>query len=98
MNDGARRKLRPCPESPNCVSSQSRDPKRHIDPLRYESSQTHAIERLLSMLEKMKRVHIVSVEPDYIHAEFRSRLFRFVDDVEFLFDETQKTIHIRSAS
>lgn len=39
------------------------------------------------------------VEGDtYWHLEFRSRLFRFVDDVEFLFDLERKVIHVRSAS
>jgi len=34
----------------------------------------------------------------YLHVEFRSTLFRFVDDVEFVIDEPQGLIHIRSAS
>lgn len=34
----------------------------------------------------------------YLHYEFTSLLLRFVDDVEFLFDEEAKTIHFRSAS
>jgi uncharacterized protein (DUF1499 family) len=32
------------------------------------------------------------------HAEFTSALFRFVDDVEFLLDDSTRTIHLRSAS
>ena len=34
----------------------------------------------------------------YLAFEFRSALFRFVDDVEFLFDEAAKEIRFRSAS
>ena len=34
----------------------------------------------------------------YLHYEFTSLLLRFVDDVEFLFDEATKTVHFRSAS
>jgi len=37
-------------------------------------------------------------EGDYLHAEARSLLFRFVDDVEFLFDADKQVIHVRSAS
>ncbi len=33
-----------------------------------------------------------------MHYEFTSFLLRFVDDVEFLFDDETKTIHFRSAS
>ncbi len=46
----------------------------------------------------MKGMQIVVEEPTYIHAEFTSALFRFVDDVEFLFAEPEKVIHVRSAS
>ena len=34
----------------------------------------------------------------YIHVKFTSRVFRFVDDVEFCFDAEPKKIHVRSAS
>ena len=37
-------------------------------------------------------------EPDYIRAEFRSRIFQFVDDVEFLFENQGNVIHVKSAS
>jgi uncharacterized protein (DUF1499 family) len=46
----------------------------------------------------MPRAKIVSSSEDYIHAEFRSKLFRFVDDVEFYFDAPRKLIDFRSAS
>ena len=34
----------------------------------------------------------------YIRATFTTFLFRFTDDVEFLFDDEKKLIHMRSAS
>ncbi len=37
-------------------------------------------------------------EEAYWHVEFRSRVFRFVDDVEFLFGPAGRQIHVRSAS
>ncbi len=46
----------------------------------------------------MKRARIITAQKGYIHAEFTSFLFRFVDDVEFVLDEGSKTIHVRSAS
>jgi uncharacterized protein (DUF1499 family) len=33
-----------------------------------------------------------------LHAEFRSAIFRFVDDVEFMVDPESQRIHARSAS
>jgi uncharacterized protein (DUF1499 family) len=46
----------------------------------------------------MKRSKIVTDLDLYIHAEFTSAFFRFVDDVEFYFDDKAKTLHVRSAS
>lgn len=91
-------RLSPCPSSPNCVSSQGNDERHAIEPLHYESALGEARGRLVAILYSMARVKLVTVEEDYIHAEFRSRLFGFVDDVEFSFDGEQNTIHLRSAS
>ena len=88
----------PCPGSPNCVSSQSADEEHYIDPLVYEGTMTEAHEKLLAVLHSMKRARIVTQQDLYIHAEFTSGLFRFVDDVEFFFDDEHNTIHVRSAS
>jgi len=46
----------------------------------------------------MKRTTIVAEKEDYLHAEAKSLIFRFVDDVEFYFPATEKLIHVRSAS
>jgi len=91
-------RLRPCPDRPNCVSSQSADPRHAIRPLTYRGTRADASERLLKLLRSIPRVQVVTATPDYIHAEFTSRVFRFVDDVEFVFDGADKNIHIRSAS
>ena len=91
-------KLSPCPDSPNCVSSQSQDPSHFIEPLSYTDSQTEAKARLLKVMEAMPRTQVISNTENYIHAECTSLIFRFVDDVEFLFDHKKKLIHVRSAS
>ena len=46
----------------------------------------------------MARTRIVDEMGYYLHAEARSRIFRFVDDVEFALVPEQKTVHVRSAS
>lgn len=46
----------------------------------------------------LPRTRLVDEDDSYLHYEFTTLLLRFVDDVEFLFDETTKTIHFRSAS
>jgi uncharacterized protein (DUF1499 family) len=95
MTDG---RLAACPNSPNCVSSQSTDPRHAIDPLRYEGTAEKARRFLIDAVSGMKRARIVAADERYIHAEFTSALFRFVDDVEFLLDDGGKTIHVRSGS
>lgn len=90
--------LSPCPASPNCVSSQSEDRAHHIEPFRFSGSLDEAREALLSVIRSEKRTRVITETDDYIHAEFRSLIFRFVDDVEFYFDGATKTIHVRSAS
>jgi uncharacterized protein (DUF1499 family) len=91
-------KLSACPNSPNCVSSQTTDKKHYIEPLHYQDTLREARRRLISVLNSMARTRIVTIKKDYIHAEFTSRIFRFVDDVEFYFDHDGKTVHLRSAS
>ena len=87
-----------CPDSPNCVSSQSGDPRHVIAPLRYEGTAEKARELLIKAVSGMRRSRIVISEELYLHAEFTSTFFRFVDDVEFLLDDGKKLIHVRSAS
>jgi uncharacterized protein (DUF1499 family) len=91
-------KLAPCPASPNCISTQSVEPKKHMPPLPYSGSREESRQVILSIVKSMPRVKVVAETDNYIHAEFRSRIFRFVDDVEFLFDEGEKVILFRSAS
>jgi len=89
----------PCPGSPNCVSSMDVGADSYIKPFTYTSlSRQEAFDHLLGLLEKTRRCRIMTAEEAYIHAEFRSRLFRFVDDVEFFLPEQNKLVHIRSAS
>ncbi len=90
--------LSSCPDSPNCVSTQSRDPGRAMPPLPYVGTRQESHKRLLRVLQGMKRSTLLVVTPTYLRAEFRSALFCFVDDVEFLFDDQGARIHFRSAS
>ena len=90
-------RLRPCPDSPNCVSSQATAASQRVEPLPYAGDAEKAQRRLLAVMNDMERVHIQRTDPGYIHAEFRSALWGFVDDVEFLFAPSG-VIQARSAS
>lgn len=91
-------RLAPCPDSPNCVSTQATDSQHQIAPLRFEGTPEEAKQRLTAALATIPRLRIITETDDYLHAEVTSRLFRFVDDVEFFVDRPGKVIHFRSAS
>ena len=92
------RALAPCPSSPNCVSTQAPDKGHAITPFRYRKSRAEAKEALKKVIRSLPRTKLVEEDESYLHYEFTSLLLRFVDDVEFLFDDETKTIHFRSAS
>ena len=91
-------RLAPCPATPNCVSSLADDPMHAIAPIAYTGEQAAAKAALLAALARMPRSTIVSDQADYVHVEFRSLVFRFVDDVEFAFDDAAKLLHFRAAA
>jgi len=90
--------LAPCPSSPNCVSSRDPDPTRRVDPILFTRDSAAAWSRLRKLIAEMKGARIAEDEMGYLHAEFRSALFGFVDDVEFRMDEAAGRIDVRSAS
>ena len=94
------RPLPPCPSSPNCVSTLAShaDTQHAIAPFRYQKSLAEAKELLKALIASLPRTKLIEEDGEYLHYEFTSLLIRFVDDVEFVFDEGSKTIHFRSAS
>jgi uncharacterized protein (DUF1499 family) len=95
-------RLAPCPRKPSCVSTEAPPgSSKRMDPIPYTGSLDEARARLLGVLRDHPRTRIVSdpgLEPHHLKAECRSQVFRFVDDVEFVFDDGAKQIHFRSAS
>jgi len=90
----------PCPDSPNCISSQAdpSDDGHYMAPWSYTGSPAEAKEKLLAIINEQPRTTMVTDQEAYLHVEFRSLVFRFVDDVEFAIDERANLIHFRSAS
>jgi uncharacterized protein (DUF1499 family) len=91
-------KFQPCPKSPNCVSTQSTDKKHKIDPINYSGSIEEEKIKIKNIVKSLKRTKLITEEEIYLHFEFRTATFKFVDDVEFYFDDSAKLIHCRSAS
>jgi uncharacterized protein (DUF1499 family) len=74
------------------------DAQHAIAPYRYQKSLAETKELLKAIIASLPRTRLVEEDGEYLHYEFTSLLIRFVDDVEFVFDEGSKTIHFRSAS
>ena len=89
--------LKSCPDSPNCVSSMDNRASHHILPLDVPSQIDQPIQILAEIIQTMGASIEVS-NPSYCHAIFISRLLRFRDDFEALFDAKSRKIHLRSAS
>ncbi len=91
-------KLASCPDSPNCVNTQSDNPRHAMRALPWAGDLASAQKDLLHVLTARPEMKIVTQQPGYIHVEVTSRWFRFVDDVEFYFDADSHELHMRSAS
>lgn len=91
-------KLAPCPDSPNCVSTLATDERHAIEPIVYTGTAEAAKARILSIVKDMPRTKLEADDGNYLHFTFRSLIFRFVDDVEFVIDDSTKQIHFRSAA
>jgi uncharacterized protein (DUF1499 family) len=89
-----------CPESPNCVSSQSdiSDKQHFIKAISYQVSRPNMQLTLEKYLLSTSKYRIVKSELGYLHTEVESDLIGFIDDVEFYLPKDEKLIHIRSAS
>ena len=90
--------LDPCPDSPNCVSTFGKSKRHYIEPYRYKVDFKKAILVLKKAVNRVGRAVLVLEEEAYLHYEFTSLVFGFIDDVEFLIDDRSKQIHFRSAS
>lgn len=88
--------LRPCPDRPNCVSSENGagDP---VAPISFRSSPDQAWQIMQTVIEGLGG-KISDRRPTYLWATFSSRFFRFVDDVELRLEPEEKILHIRSGA
>lgn len=91
-------RLRPCPETPNCVSSESGTPEaKRVTPFPAPGGRAD-LTRLARVVSAWPRTVVITTDGDYMHAESTSLIWRFIDDVEFRFDSAASVIQVRSAS
>lgn len=90
--------LAPLAKSPNCVSSYAIDKERYVEPLPFVGTYEESKQVLLEVMKDYGGMEIVKDEGDYVHLVFSTKLMKFHDDVELLFDTTLNKIYYRSAS
>jgi len=90
--------LKPCPSSPNCVSSFAADPEHFVSPFVLVVPPEQAWKAVQEVVTELPRTTIVVERPNYLHAECKSRIFRFVDDLEIELNASEGLIYVRSAS
>ncbi|HMB15172.1 MAG TPA: DUF1499 domain-containing protein [Pelovirga sp.] len=91
-------RLSPCPASPNCVCSDCDSASHQIPPLRLAIATDQAWQVTRAQIAALPRTQIISVSDNYLHAECRSAVFGFVDDVELHLRLEQGIIAVRSAA
>lgn len=91
-------RLAPCPDTPNCVSSQAPDRAHRVEPLPLVGTPEQALGRLREIIEAMPRTVVEESGKGRLKARFRSLVFGFVDDLELAADPEAGVIHVRSAS
>ncbi|HZX22664.1 MAG TPA: DUF1499 domain-containing protein [Woeseiaceae bacterium] len=93
-------RLPPCPSSPNCVSSGAdpSDGTHYIEPLQIDGDAQAAWQRLIEYLESESAYTIVEQRENYLRAEARTKILRFVDDVIFHLRPEEGAIAMRSSS
>lgn len=90
--------LAPCPRTPNCVSTEADDAEHAMPTVPFTDAPDAAQARARAALLAEPRTRIVAERAGYLKAEARSRIFRFVDDVELVIDAEAHVFRFRSAS
>ncbi|MEO1962858.1 MAG: DUF1499 domain-containing protein [Cycloclasticus sp.] len=89
--------LKACPNKPNCVSSKSSD-EHAITPFTLSNGATLNMQQLVVLVSSIDARASVIHDEQTLHAEFTSRVFGFVDDLDLILDTNTATLHVRSAS
>lgn len=90
--------LHACDGLLNCTSSTATNKKNQIAALEYTVAADQAIASFSKVIAAQSGASIVTQQPNYLHATFKTKLLGYTDDLELLLDEASGTLHIRSAS
>jgi uncharacterized protein (DUF1499 family) len=95
---GAKSPLPPCPDSPNCVSTEATRASQRVPTVPFTDAPAAALTRAKAALLAESRTTITMEREGYLHAECKSFVFRFVDDIDIVVDPVAHVYRFRSAS
>jgi uncharacterized protein (DUF1499 family) len=98
LHTGTDPMLPPCPDTPNCVSTEATRASQRVPTVPFGDAPAAALARAKAALLAEPRTTLTLERDDHLHAECRSFLFRFVDDVDIVVDPVAHVYRFRSAS
>lgn len=90
--------LAACPVRPNCVCSDENGAPCGVRPFILNAPPEQVWAAMREVVLHMPKTRIVAESDDYLHAECRSAVFGFVDDLELHLRRQSNSIAVRSAS
>lgn len=86
------------PSKPNCVSTQTSQNDKKIEPLPFKSSLEASKTAIKKSFESYGSIEIKEENTHYIYAVATTGTMKYHDDIEVYFDESKQEVHFRSAS
>ncbi len=87
-----------CPDTNNCVSTEAERAGQRMSSVPFADTPERAQARAKAALLAEPRTVMTDEQLLFLRAECRSRIFRFVDDVEIVIDSAAHVFRFRSAS
>jgi len=91
--------LKPCPSTPNCITSfiHNNDESHFLHAIKSKLSTSESKKKIKQYISNNKNLKLINEEENYLYFEYTSQIMKFVDDVELYFVE-DGILHFRSAS
>lgn len=90
--------LTPCPNSPNCVSSQHVKQSQRVSAIAFQGQSQQAMLTVKQVMLALPGTKLLVQTESYLQVQFKTQFLKFIDDVEVIVDASAHVIHIRSAS
>ena len=87
-----------CTSAPNCVSSKATSKDRQVAPISFKGTVAEFQKSIQKSILSLPRTEIIKSQGAYMHAEFKTLIMRFTDDIELFFVPAESLIHVRSSS